>query len=271
MTGTLAQFISITSYANHFLKTGDFDTDFEKRNSTFQFCNRVDFRDFKKSIFSKPKEVIVANNLIEWFELIKERKYLRLRLFNQNTADSLTPDHKLAGFVGGGVTWYIETVKKDSSDYWTSRWDVTKPNAADQKISTVNYGLTVKDEKTREIKKEINDLRLYLDTTLQEIANFAFKQDLDSFGKTFDNARRTLDSKQPEQNYYHKDLIALDNYSLNARQVLFSAASAWVFGGMGSWNDNGFDDKVINDKYEELSTRLYNCINDSIVGVINLD
>jgi hypothetical protein len=105
--------------------------------------------------------------------------------------------------------------------------------------------------------------------TLREIADFAFKQNLESFGKTFDSARKTLDSEQPEQDYYHKDLIKLDNYSLRAKQVLFSAASAWVFGGMGSWNDNGFENKADNDKYEELSSRLYNCINDSIVGVTN--
>ncbi len=270
MTAILAQLISITSHGNHFLTTGDLNSDYEKENSTFQFCNRVDFRNFRKTFpFTKPKEIVIAESPIKWFHFLKKQNYSRLRLYYQNAEDSTVSDHKLAGFVGGGGKWYIEAVKDKVSDYWTSRWDVTKPDSTDSKIWTVSYGLTKKNERPRAIQKDLDSLRQNLEMTLQEIADFAFKQNLESFGKTFDSARKTLDSEQPEQNYYHKDLIRLDKYSIRAKQVLFSAASAWVFGGMGSWNDNSFENKRDNDKYEELSTRLSSCINESIVGVIN--
>jgi hypothetical protein len=43
---------------------------------------------------------------------------------------------------------------------------------------------------------------------------------------------------------------------------------AWVFGGMGSWNDQGFDgddDRI----YRELSDHLYDLLNQGICAAAN--
>lgn len=270
MTGTLAQPISIASYGNHFLRNGLETDNFERTNSTFQFCNKVDFRDFKKPfLLGKPKEIVVATNPSEWFRLLKNQQCQRLRLYYQKPSDSSLPSYKLAGFVGGGGTWFIEAVYEKFSNYWTSRWDVTRKDAPDSKIWTVNYGLTIKEQKTSDKQADLGILRDNLDRTLQEIAVFAFKQNLKSFGKIFDDSRKTLTSVAPQEDYYHKDLVKLEHYSVRAKQILFAAASAWVFGGMGSWNDLGFDNKDDNEQYERLSTQLFDCINDSLVGSIN--
>jgi len=51
MTGTLAQIIALTAFGNDFLKNGTLPTDFNTANTTFQFCNKVDFREFKNLLF----------------------------------------------------------------------------------------------------------------------------------------------------------------------------------------------------------------------------
>ena len=92
---------------------------------------------------------------------------------------------------------------------------------------------------------------------------------MQSWAEQFEKSRAILDSISPEDSYYHKDLIQLENYSLTAKQILFSAGSAWVFGGMGSWNDLGFDRKEDNDTYDRLSSQLYSMINEAIIAGIN--
>lgn len=128
MTGILAQVIALTSYGNAFLQAGELTEDFFPSHSTFQFCNKVDFKNFRKRIFSSsPQEVQVANDPNEWFRSLKKSGCKKIRLFYQPTdSKEPTPDHKLAGLVGGGGTWMIETIYGRYSHYWFNRWEVTK-------------------------------------------------------------------------------------------------------------------------------------------------
>lgn len=271
MTGILSQIIALTTFGNDFLKNGKIPTDFNSTNTTFQFCNRVDFREFKKQFFSsKPKEKIVAENPTKWFEYLKADGCKHLRLYFEYSKDqSFAKDHKLAGLVGGGGTWLIEAVYDNYSNYWANRWEVTNQNAADNKIWTVNYGMTVAKQHTSNLQIDNEKTKNELRQTLTEIADFAFRQNLQNWGEKFDKAKLILDSSSPEENYYHKDLIPLDNYSLTAKQILFSAGSSWVFGGMGSWNDLWFDSKEDEKTYDRLSEQLYSNINKAIIAATN--
>ncbi|MFT3981261.1 MAG: hypothetical protein QM687_12370 [Ferruginibacter sp.] len=271
MTGILSQIIALTAYGNDFLKNGKIPSEFDSANTTFQFCNRIDFKEFKKPFFfSKSKEKVVAENPTKWFEYLKIGGCKLLRLYFEYSKDqSFAKDHKLAGFVGGGGTWLIEAIYDDYSNYWENRWEVTNQNAPDNKIWTVNYGLTLAKQHISNLKIDNQKIKNELGQVLAEIAGFAFKKDLQNWGELFENAKRILDSLNAEENYYHKDLIPVDNYSLIAKQILFSAGSAWVFGGMGSWNDLGFDRKEDTEIYDRLSAQLYSKINEAIIASIN--
>jgi hypothetical protein len=48
-----------------------------------------------------------------------------------------------------------------------------------------------------------------------------------------DLAATRLNSDAPSAGYYNEALVPDGEYSLQARQVLFAAGSAWAFGGMG--------------------------------------
>jgi len=271
MTGILSQIIALTAYGNDYLNNGKIPTDFNSTNTTFQFCNKVDFRDFKKMFFFlKPKESVISSSPTEWFKYLKSDGCRHLRLYFEYSKDqSFAKDHQLAGLVGGGGSWLIEAVYDNYSNYWANRWEVTNQNATDNKIWSVNYGMTVKKQHISNLQIDNQKIKDKLRHTLTEIADFAFKKNLQSWGEQFDKAKETLDSSSPGENYYHKDLIPIDNYSVTAKQILFSAGSAWVFGGMGSWNDLGFDSKDDNETYDRLSEQLYSNINEAIIAGTN--
>ena len=271
MTGTLAQLIALTAFGSYYLKNGIIPADFGLTNSTFQFCNKVNFVTFKKAFFSKNfKENIVANDPKAWFDSLKSKGCKHLRLYFESSADqSSAPDHKLAGFVGGGGSWLIEAIYDNYSNYWANRWEVTDQEADDNRIWTVSYGLTATRQAINNLQFDNEAIKQELRQTLTAIANFANKNDLEHWGDIFDKANGILDSATPEESYYQQDLIPLDNYSLNAKQIIFAASSAWVFGGMGSWNDLGFESAEDNEAYDRLSGQLYSIINKAILAGVN--
>lgn len=119
MTGTLAQIIALTAFGNDFLKNGTIPTDFNTANTTFQFCNKVDFREFKKLFFFlKPKETVIASTPTEWFQYLKSDGCKHLRLYFEYSKDqSFAKDQKLAGLVGGGGSWLIEAIIAGTNTY----------------------------------------------------------------------------------------------------------------------------------------------------------
>lgn len=271
MTGTLSQIITLTAFGNDYLKNGKISTDFNSANTTFQFCNKVDFREFKKKFFFlEPKESVIANNPTEWFNYLKTDGCKHLRLYFEYSKDqSFAKDHKLAGIVGGGGSWLIESVYDNYSNYWSSKWEVINQHASDSKTWAVNYRMTLKKQPVSNLQIDNRRIKEELGQTLKEIADFAFEKDLRNWGDLFAKAILALESLTPESSYFHRDLIPADKYSLTAKQIIFAANSAWVFGGMGSWNDLSFNCKEDNETYDRLSEQLYSIINEAIIAGTN--
>ena len=265
MTGNLVQIISLTAYGNDYLENGTNLLNYYPINSVFQFCNRVDFREFYKPFFFfKRKEKIIATDPIEWFTHLKKGGCQKLRLaFEFSKDQSFAKDHKLAGLSGGGGIY------PNYSNFWVNRWDVTNENDPDRKIWTVNYAEIVKGQPTENRQINQSEIKDKLKKTLNEIAAFAYKQKLEDWGTQFTKAELNLDSLNPSENYYHKDLLPSSIYTLTTRQLLFSAGMAWVFGGMGSWNDLGFDSEIESEIYERLSEELYSDIVLAVISSIN--
>jgi hypothetical protein len=266
MTGTLVQIITIAAFGNEFLKNGKL-TEFYPENSSFQFCDFVDFREIKKkNFFTAKKEIITAKNPLNWFENLKNNGCIKLRLFHQTEKEN---DHQLAGFVGGGGNWFIETVYPNYSDFWVGNWNHDKNLT--EKPWQVTYGKAVEKQPTRNQQFDLKNTRNELNSILEKLTDFAFKETNENWGNIFEKAKETLNSENPETDFYHTDLISTKEYELQNRQLLLSASKAFVFGGMGSWNDMGFENKKTNKVYHELSTELYDTMNKSIICAINND
>lgn len=271
MQTELAQIISLTSYGNKFVKTGQVPNDYFPNATLFQHCNKVDFRDFKKSFFfSKQKESVSADNPLEWFKLLKKEGCVKLRLYYRPAEENkFGPEYNLAGFVGGAGTWLIETNFGNYSHYWQKRWQLTDKDAADKKIWGVSYARVVDKMQPSNQLGDIDKLKREFGATLKQLIDFCNKQDLKYWLETFEKANKILSDPKPNTLYYHHDLIVTKNYSLTAQQLLFSAGTSWVFGGMGWWNDMGFDDKEIQEKYMQLSQQLYGQLLQSIIATTN--
>lgn len=81
----------------------------------------------------------------------------------------------------------------------------------------------------------------------------------------FDGALQALDSAEPPPS----DSLPDTGFGLEARQLMASATRAYVFGGMGSWNDLGWEDAARNAEYNRVSGALYAAVKSAIGAASN--
>ena len=265
MQGPIAQIIALTIYGNSIFQ-GHFTNieEFFPSNSTFTFCEYVRFVDVKGK-----EEKLYAENPILWFRKLKDEGVFAFRLIYGPSGNKDISDRMSVGFVGGGGRWLIETISPNGSDYWEARWEVGDQNHPDKLIWQVTYGRVMSGEKTfisqglegSKIKAELSD-------NLREISKFARKNELEGFAAAFDKGYVALHSENPYSHVSHKDISPENFLDLEANQLLAASQAAWVFGGMGSWNDMGFDgeDQV---EYDSLSDTLYRLLNESYLMAAN--
>jgi hypothetical protein len=271
MQGTIAQIVALVIEGNAVLR-GASSSGLSAQHSTMMFCEFVRFVDLAKTPTGW-SERSVADSPNAWFQYIRGRKVHALRMVygpsNDPNVDGKTvTDRMLVGFVGGGGRWLVQADKPTSSDYWESRWNVGDQERKDRRIWRVTYGRTARNRPlTSHQEPDLAAIRSDLDSVLNEIHEFALEQRLDGFANCFERALQDL-SAESEFNGFHKELANRDLLPLEAIQLLSAAQSAWVFGGMGSWNDLGFDGEV-QDRYERLSETLYRVINQAIVAATN--
>lgn len=115
---------------------------------------------------------------------------------------------------------------------------------------------------------DMSTLKRRLANTLEQIGDFARKQKMEHFASAFDAGLAQLNSECPGKDLYHTDLAPNGVLPIDAVQLLGAVQAAWVFGGMGSWNDVGFegDDQIL---YEHLSENLFLSLNEAIVAAAN--
>ena len=267
MQGELVQIISLTSYGNEYIHTGKIPDHYFPESTVFPFCNLVDFINLQSD---KKTETISAHNPFEWFPLLKKEGCVHLRLYYEPEKKfQFGPEYNLAGFVGGAGTWLIEANYGSYSHYWQKSWQVTAKDSPDKKIWSVHYSRLLQEFAPTNQKVDIDQTKSKLSATLDELIAFCQNRDLDYWLKSFEKAKRVLSSSQPNKEYYHHDLLVLNNYSLPAQQLLFAAGTAWVFGGMGWWNDMGFEDDHAQETYLRLTQQLYDGLLQSILASTN--
>ena len=276
MQGTIAQIVALTSWGNAALdETAHFDeTSFYPVNSTFVFCEYVKFVDLKRS-GAKWEENAYASDPVSWLKRIKREGVCTLYLrygpseVTKLGNDTVT-DRMLVGFVGGGGRWLVEAVKPSGSDYWEARWEVGDQHRKEQKIWQVTYGRIAVDAPSSRpvIEADASTVKAQLAANLSKIAEFGRAHDQGGFAKAFSAALAQLSAIHPLDGLYHTDLAPQNTLETTSAQLLAAAQAAWVFGGMGSWNDIWFEgeDQV---QYEELSEELYRLLNTAILVAAN--
>jgi hypothetical protein len=179
-------------------------------------------------------------------------------------ADPHIADRMSAGFVGGGGRWLLAVMSPNGSSLWEASWEVGNQNAEDQRIWRVRYALIA--EKVPVTLPESRDpqaVSIDLKEALSAIADFAEDHNIDYCASSFHKAISCLSSNDPFADVYHKDLSPPGLLALPAQRLMAACQAAWVFGGMGSWNDMSFDGEE-QTRYDQLSDRLFTLVNEAI-------
>ena len=268
MQGELAQLISLTSYGNEYLKSGNLPLFYYPEHHTFKFCRLVEFvipGDRKASY-----ELVWAENPLSWFEKLKQEGCSGLKLYYQRSdPHPLAQEYQLIAFIGGGGRWLIETEINGQAQYWLKRWELTNREDPEQKIWTVHYMRL--EEKTPPVNQhfEIDEVKIEFESVLTALIDFCKRQDLPQWGPVFLSGKNILTSPMAFPENHDLDLLVNKNYTHVAQQLLYAIDESWVFGGMGSWNDIGFEDVAVQKEYDELSGRLYAVMMKGIIAVVN--
>jgi hypothetical protein len=242
--------------------------DFWPASTVFTFCKRLRF----VTLHGDPNarsESLFAESPIQWISKLQDAGAIGLRIHHVAANDPQITDRMSVGFVGGGGRWLVETLHAKLSDLWEARWLVGNKDDPDRKIWDVAYCRADKDRAQLPFRtKSLTMLARDLEIALSKIEAFANRKNLETFAKTFRNARDVLSLDSPLSKTYHSDLAPTSDIPLEAKQLLGAAQVAWVFGGMGSWNDLGFEGRD-RQEYNQLSDDLFSLLNHAICCAVN--
>ena len=237
-------------------------------NSTLQFCEYVKFFDRLRR-GGDEQLVPYADDPQSWLARLEQDGVETLRIHHQSISrPGLSPRMSVA-FANGGGRWMIEAPERSGRSFWEPRWEVGDQNHAQKRIWRVNYvriasGWNSALPGVRRVPELVDALQ----SNLREIASFARGHELAEFAEAFERARIALRSDDPFRDAYHKDLVPSGLLEIDATRLLGAAQVAWVFGGMGSWNDLGFEAKD-QKEYVRLSDELFDLLNESCVAAIH--
>jgi hypothetical protein len=267
VNGNIAQVFALVLFGNQYL-SGAPVTDFWPAASVFQFDATVRFVTLSGAGASRV-ETMVAADPLAWFALLKTQGVLGLRLHH---APHKTPteDRKLAGFANGGGRWLIEAVRDaETADFWEGRAEVGDRDAPVRKIWKITYGLIAERSKRRPAADPpLDRLQSEVAEILTDIAAFADRHGEAAFAARFRRGKDLLSDAHPMIEGYGVDLSRSTRLSLPAAQLFGVANAAWVFGGMGSWNDISFAGDDQKD-YDLLSDALFIRLIRAVVGSAN--
>ncbi len=266
MQGTVAQLVALTTWGNAFLQDQEnlSQPSFYPENNVFSFCEYVKFVDLNGG-GAQRSEAAYASDPMQWLARLQKEGVYRLQLRFQTEGDRMT-----AGFIGGGTGWLIEASGGSGSDFWESRWDLGDRNRTDKKIWRITYA-RIATQTTVSAIQELKTLETIWEetqTTLTEISAFARRLEQEAFALCFDRGLASLHADHPLASTHHQALSPPNTLPRKAEQLLAAVQMAWVFGGMGSWNDIWFDGED-QQQYDQLSSRLHTILNEAIAAAAN--
>lgn len=264
VNGELAQVICLSAFGSSWLAQPALldPPGLDRENSTFQFVGSLEFRLRSGSGAYELR----ADTVADWLRQLRHRGVARLWL----AVPEATPvtglgrpedEQMLAGFANVG-RWGLATTGGGSGEAWHATWIVGDRAAPERRIWSVRYDGTCVDRLIPQ-RPDLRSARRALTEALQSARNFATRQQMETWPSWFERALAG-DSDIP----YHPDMLPA-GYTGEARQLVAMAAKAWVFGGMGSWNDVYFDDRYAAAEYAAVSRSLYSALLRALLASVN--
>lgn len=261
MNGELAQIISLVAHGNLLLHGGEVDL---SENSTFQYVSSVKFARYKSN--QDKQGVEVATSVSDWLAFLRSIKTTRLWNIAFAWQRKDIPEHVAVSF-SGGVPTAIQADLPNGFELWYPQW---KTGGQEQKPWLVEYrSLMFPNSHALPVQK-MSAVKNQLRQAVSQAEKFAKRSDVnaDYWAAWFSKSLEALDSTNPEVPF-HPDMLPSSGFSLEARQVLASGVQSYVFGGMGSWNDMGFEKPEVHKEYERITKELYEAVKFAIAMASN--
>jgi hypothetical protein len=264
MNGELAQIVALVAHGNMFLN----DPPIERpesllSNSTFQFVQSVHFNRYASR--DDKEGAPVAQSVGDWLKALRAGGVRQLRYVAYRWGRPDMPE-RVADSFSGGVSRSIQTPTNGGFECWYPLWrHADRP----EKPWDVEYRALTFPYDSAQVPP-MATCRQALQRSLHAAQTFAHRRDVNQAGwaDVFGQALQLLDSPDPTPPY-HTDLLPVHGYGLDARQIMSACIRAWVFGGMGSWNDMTFGNAAVQREYNAVSDDLYDSIKLAVVGVAN--
>lgn len=183
--------------------------------------------------------------------------------------DGRLEPHRRAAF-GAGLPAGLLTTGATGSQLWRATWSVGDQGARDRRSWDVAYHPVAVGPDLPRIASSVDHAAAVLDGVLERAIGFSRAHGLDPWPEHFAAARKLRYSKDFTAPY-HQDLFPANGYDVSCRRLGAMVQAAWVFGGMGSWNDLSlaFDDADVEAEYEELSRTLFSAVMRAAVAAVN--
>jgi hypothetical protein len=266
MNGELAQLVSLAAYGNVYLGWEDMTPpELVGTNTMFNFSHVKFVRD-PEPYGDGMRGTLVATGTAEWYVGLRELGARNICLVRRGepVPEDLSR-HVLVAFAGGG-DWHLQVNYFDKSEVWAAAWKfVNKGGDGQGSHWDVTYAGVPVDTMPAVEKHDLNEMEARLQRALADVEQFAREHGEENWADVFKRELGKLDGGQAQAD----DMLPQEGYSSDARRLLSSASGAWVFGGMGSWNDIYFDDEQARADYNRLSAELYDAVLAATIAATN--
>jgi hypothetical protein len=267
VNGELAAMVTLGAHGNAWLQApeGTLAPSLDRENSSFQYVREITFQMPKAGLLRRER---TAHGITEWLQLLRDqgvhRLYLAIPEASKSPDQALSP-HIASAFANGGQ-WGL-LAASGQSDLWTAQWEVGDRDAPDSRLWDVQGTSTRVASVAEPQKPDLAQTRADLLSVLGRIGPLAESQGLSDWVPWFDKAIGLLDDADPVAPY-HQDLLPAQA-PLENRQLAAASIQAFVFGGMGSWNDVWLSDPSAKSSYDNLSAELYTALLNAFLAVVN--
>jgi hypothetical protein len=262
MDGEIYQLIALTSQGNAYINGNNIPQFFPNNKST-SFCHKISFFKIHKDNTDQKHEDLVATTPDEWFYYLKQNNAKGIRL--------LCPFKEFKDLFEYGFSsisrpnsWSLEVLLPNNlSAFWIGQWGGGTPS--DKNIWNVKYFL-VDTQKTQVTStKNFQDAVNSFKDTLQAIQAFSEKHNCKPFTDIFCQARKILEEAPLDSG--NDDLIFPGSLDDEVLAALRATICAWVFGGMGSWDDFYFEND--NKNYHRVTKNFHSSLTELLCLAVN--
>jgi hypothetical protein len=257
MDGTLAKCITLATHATVWLR-GESNTvpRLDLAHPAFRFTASVDFDG--------------ADSIGMWLTALRsnavDRVWLAIPSLQDEGQYKGLPAHLAASFAGGLEAGLL-SIGQDGRRLWLAHPTVGDRDAPEQRIWLVSFRSQLYSAMPQ--LPDPGGAATSLDEALLRATDFAGARGLDGWAAVFRRARRTAGGSNGEPTMSARLLPA--GWNGEARQLIDTVAAAWVFGGMGSWNDVGFADPPTQSAYQRVTQELYAAVMRAAVAAVNIE